>query len=211
MTRTAAVGPAAVIDSAMGIASMTAASAVRTTLRSRLVAIVAALLLVAGVGVGAAALAPTQSAWTDASFGTAAVTSGDWDAPPPATTYGCVAMNADGTVMKGGTCKVTSLVYDEWGDNSQHSRNYYVGVDSNAGNGYVRLTLDLSAGTLRNNTGVGTWKWNNAATTGGEITPTSACSALPTLVADSPTMWQTSRSFYFSVVDKRPNGSVTCK
>lgn len=180
-------------------------------LRSRLTSLVMALALVGGIGLASTSVAPTHSAWTDTTFTSAAVTSGDWAAPQPPTTYGCVAMNADGTVMKGGTCTVTALVYDGWGDNSQHFRNYYVDVTSNAGSGYVKLTLDLSKGKARNDSSTGTWKWNNAATTGGEITPTSACSALPTLEANTPSMWQASRTFYFPVTDKRAGGSATCK
>ena len=181
------------------------------TLRRRLTALIAALALVAAVGAAVASVAPTQAAWSDRAYASAAVTSGDWAAP---VSYGCIAMNANGTVMKDGTCKVTSLVFDQWGDDSMHTRNYYVAVDSNAGTGYVQLTLDLSAATMRTNTGVGTWKWGNAATTGGEFAPTSACSTLPTMVANTPTMWSSSRSFYFSVVDNRSavwSSLVTCK
>lgn len=181
------------------------------SLRSRLISLAAAIALVAGVGAAAASIAPTHSAWTDASYSSAAVTAGDWTPAPPPASFGCVAMNADGSVMKDGTCKVTRVVFDQWGDNSQHNRNYYVDVASNAGPGYVQLTLDLSAATMNSDTGTGTWKWTNAATTGGEITPTSACSALPSLVANTTTMWQSTRTFYFTMVDKRSSGSATCK
>ncbi len=179
-------------------------------LARRLTSFLALLAVFAGIGAAALVLTPTQSAWADRNYASAAVTAGDWSAP---VAYGCIAMNADGTVMAGGTCRVTSVVFDQWGDDSQHWRNYYVSVDSNAGRGYVQLTLDLAAATMRADSGVGTWKWGSNATTGGELTPTSACAAMPTLVANSPTMWGSSRTFYFASVDNRgaaPSGSVTC-
>lgn len=186
------------------------AAAIRRHLSGRLLPVVAALALVLGVAAAAASVSPTESAWTDNASSSAAVTAGEWSAP---LSYGCVAMNANGTVKQGGTCAVKSLVYDQYGNDSLHYRNYYVSVDSNAGTGYVQLTLDLSSATLRANSGTGTWKWGNAATTGGEFSPSSSCSALPSMVANSPTMWISSRTFYFQVVDNRAavwSGSVTC-
>ncbi|MET0297271.1 MAG: hypothetical protein ABW024_07715 [Microbacterium sp.] len=186
------------------------ASALPRRLSSRILQTVAALVLVTGLGAAAASVAPTQSAWTDPTSATAAVSAGEWSAPQ---SYGCVAMNANGTVKQGGTCTVTSLVFDQYGSDALHYRNYYVGVESNAGTGYVQLTLDLSAASVRWNTGTGTWKWGNAATTGGEFSPTSSCASLPTMTANTPTMWISSRSFYFQVVDNRSavwSGSVTC-
>lgn len=181
------------------------------TIPRRVAPLAAILVFLIGLGAAVASAAPTRSAWTDASFSSVAVTAGEWAAP---VSYGCVAMNANGGVKEGGTCKVTGVVFDQWGDDSQHHRNYYVSVDSNAGSGFVRLTLDLSAATMRLDLGTGTWKWGNAATTGGELGPSSACSALPTLVADSPVMWSSSRSFYLQATDNKSaawSGSVTCK
>ncbi|MET0813521.1 MAG: hypothetical protein ABWY03_10720 [Microbacterium sp.] len=195
----------------MGAAPLTAAKAVPPSWRGRIIALVAAFALVAGVGVAAASITTTQAAWTDASYTTAAVTAGDWTPAPPPVTYGCVAMNANGTVMSGGTCKVTSVVYDQWGDDTRHHRNYYVTIESNAGSGYAQLTLDLSAGTPRSVGGTGTWKWGNAGTTGGEFAPTSTCAELPKLVANTPSVWGSPRTFFFSMTDNRTGMGVTCK
>lgn len=183
----------------------------RATIASRLLAVAAALTLVVGVGAGASSLTGTQAAWNDKTFTSAAVTAGDWAAP---TSTGCVVMNMDGTPMKGGTCKVNGIVFDQWGDDATtHHRAYYVSVTSNSAGGYIQMTLDLNQATLRNNSGTGTWKWGNAATTGGHITPTSTCAALPALTGNSPQSWNWG-DFYFSMVDNKnavSPGTVTCR
>ncbi|MFB8386031.1 hypothetical protein ACFC3F_02705 [Microbacterium sp. NPDC055910] len=179
--------------------------------RSGILSLLAALALILGVGAGAAAAQSTLSAWTDPVRAVATVSAGQWEAP---ATLGCIAMNADGSVKNNGHCAVTSVVFDQWGTDAGHHRNYYVTVTSNAGNGYVVVTIDLASARMRSDTGTGTWRWENAATTGGHLAPSSACADLPLLTASTPLGWGGSGQFYLPMVDNRastPAGSVTCR
>jgi hypothetical protein len=90
-------------------------------------------------------------------------------------------MNSAGTAV--GTCSISSIVYDATGAANKHVRTYYAtfSVSSTAAS-YVTFQTNLSAATVRLDTSIGAWTWSSAVTIPGtQMTPTSACAALPSL------------------------------
>lgn len=166
----------------------------------------AALLVVGIVGVGTAVDA-TQSAWTDKTYASAVATGGTWVTPD---TVGCKAMNANGTAKAGGYCSVTSVsVQAEWGTAGDRTRNYSVTFNSNAAEGYIQFTVDLSVSG-------GAFTWTNAGLVAPtqQVTPTNGwtCAKLPILTGKTPTNWGwgASSSIYFQVTENRSSTAVTC-
>lgn len=180
-------------------------------LRMRLLSSALAAVLLVGFGGFALSAAPTQSAWTDNVHASAAVTSGEWSAP---VTIGCVAMNAKGNPKRNGTCTVTSITYEGWGNSTTRNRNYYITISSNAGqNGFVELTVDLRTATKTNDSAPGTWRWASSATLGGNLDVTSACSSLPILTAETPAGWGANGTYYLPLTDNKSaasSGSISC-
>ncbi|CAI9392280.1 hypothetical protein [Microbacterium sp. T2.11-28] len=179
----------------------------RVRLRARVAAVAAALLIVVGAGAAAGAVQDTHAAWNDKSFASAVATGGTWSAP---TSYGCTAMNADGSVKNGGRCTVTSVTADEWGTAPNRQRGYTVGFNTNAGNGYVQFTISLAVAGASSN-----FSWSTAGLVGnGQAIPTNGwtCAQLPTLTAKTPTNWGwgSSSQIYFQVVENRSSTAVSC-
>ena len=179
----------------------------RGRLRTRVAAVAAALLIVVGVGAATGVVQDTQAAWTDTSYASAVATGGTWAAP---TTFGCTAMNADGSVKNGGRCSVTSVTADEWGTAPNRQRGYNVVFNTNAGNGYVQFTINLAVSGASSN-----FSWSSAGLVeNGHATPTNGwtCAQLPTLTAKTPTNWGwgSSSQIYFQVVEKRSSTAVSC-
>ncbi|WP_293782312.1 hypothetical protein [uncultured Aeromicrobium sp.] len=170
--------------------------------------IVITMLLAALLATAAAigATTPTQAGWTDRSMTGAATTAGTW---PSAAAPGCSAMTSDGRPRPDGTCVVTAVRYDEWGEPGSRTRNYYVTMDSNAGAGFIRFTVDLSAGE-----GSGSdFGWTTAnLVPGGQASPVLGwtCSQLPMLTADTPTGWGwgVGSTIYFQVAENGSAGSA---
>lgn len=185
---------------------MNGARAMRSV-RTRLGALVAALLIVAASAGAASAVGVTESAWTDRAYASAVATGGTWST---GSTMGCVAMNANGTVKAGGTCSVVSVtVGAQWGDQGHRTRNYTVSFNTNAGDGYIQFTVNLAAGS-------GPFAWGNA----GLVAPSQqaipnngwTCSQLPTLTAKTPTNWGwgSNSSIFFQVTEDRSSTSTVC-
>lgn len=177
-------------------------------LRMRLLSSALAAVLLAGFGGFALSAAPTQSAWSDRVHVSAAVTAGDW------ATLGCVAMNANGNPKRNGTCTITGITYEGWGNSTTRNRNYYVTVASNANdNGYVVLTVDLRTATKTSDSAPGTWRWASAATLGGNLAVTSACTSLPIMTAETPKGWGANGTYYLPLTDNKSaasSGSISC-
>lgn len=175
----------------------------------RLLPIVAALVLALGLAGAAAGIQPTQSAWNDQAYVSAVATGGTWQTP---VSVGCVAMNANGTPKTGGRCVVTAVaVENEWGDPGQRMRNYRVRLNSNAQDGYVQFTVDLSQGG-----GAAGFSWTNAGLTAGssQVTPNNGwtCASLPTLTGKTPTNWgwDSNSSIFFQITEARSSQAVKC-
>lgn len=175
----------------------------------RLAPVAAALVLAVGLVGAAVGIQPTQSAWSDRTIVSAVATGGSWSAP---VTIGCVAMNADGTPKSNGRCVVTAVaVENEWGDPGQRMRNYRVRLNSNAQEGYVQFTVDLSQGN-----GAAGFSWTNAGLTAGssQVTPNNGwtCASLPTLTGRTPTNWgwDSNSSIFFQITEDRSSQAVKC-
>lgn len=169
-------------------------------------AVVAVLLAVGGIGV-AGAVQDTQAAWTDRTYVSAVATGGSWVAP---TTYGCTAMNANGTEKNGGRCTVTSVTANEWGTAPDRQRGYTVTFNTNAGNGYVQFSISLAVSGVSSN-----FSWSNAGVLdNGQVIPNNGwtCAQLPTLTGKTPTNWGwgSSSQIYFQVTENRSSATVTC-
>jgi hypothetical protein len=168
--------------------------------------------LIAGVLGGIAVVSATSgtgAAWTDRGYTSAPVSAGTWVAAPATST--CVALNGGGNAV--GSCRVSSIRYEEWGSAGNHTRNYYMtfAVSEPAPTKSIRVDIDLSTapGTT---TGTGSWNWANAATlvTTGQFTPSSTCAGLPRLQGTTISGWDwaTGPAVYFSVTDNRSGTAV---
>jgi hypothetical protein len=194
-----------------GIRPPVAADPRARSARRRRIGRVAAVGLAASalvIGAATAATADTRAAWTDATRASAAVTSGAWS-----TLGWCTAMNSVGTAV--GTCAITSIVYDASGAANKHVRTYYAtfSVSSTAAS-YVVFQTNLTAATVRTDTSVGAWTWSSAMTIPGvQMTPTSACTALPTLSGRATSAsWTASPTVSFQLADARSafQGTPSC-
>lgn len=179
----------------------------RSRVRARLVGVVAALVLIVGVAAAAGAVQPTQAAWTDKTYASAVATGGTWAAP---VSYGCTAMNADGSVKNGGRCAVTAVTANEWGTAPSRTRGYTVTFDTNAGNGYVQFTINLNVSGVASN-----FTWSTAGVSGGGQVITNngwTCAQLPTLTGKTPTNWGwgSASQIYFQVAENRASAGVAC-
>lgn len=174
-------------------------------------AALATVIAVAGLGAAAASVDNTQSAWSDQTIISSAVSAGTWQA----SLGTCTAYNNGGNAV--GTCTIKSSTYQEWGSAGNHVRNHNMSFTvSSPATAYIVFTTDLSAAT-GTSSGSGTWSWSTAATlsSSNQIVPTSACSALPTLSGRtiSGWNWQSSPTVYWQMTDNRAgqsSGSITC-
>jgi len=180
-------------------------------LRGRLRALPAAaglVALIALTGLATGALSATDAAWTDRTVVAAGVSSGSWQAP---VTVGCTAMTAAGQPLAGGSCTVASIRYEEWGSPGSRMRGYYVALSSNAGNGFIRFTIDLSAASGPSSD----FSWSRAGlTNNAQAIPVRgwSCNQLPVLTADTPSNWgwNASSSIYFQVSETRSGSGTSC-
>ena len=175
---------------------------------TRALALAAGLVLAMGIAGTVSGIRPTQSAWTDHAHVSAVAAAGTWATP---ATTGCVAMNANGTPKTGGSCHVTSIVVSaQWGANGERMRNYDVTFASNAQEGYIQFTVDLSAA------GPGGFSWATAGLTAGSshVTPTNGwtCAQLPILTGKTPTNWGwgAASSIFFQIAEDRASQAVKC-
>ncbi|HWI32050.1 MAG TPA: hypothetical protein VNT50_11200 [Microbacterium sp.] len=176
---------------------------------------IGAIALIAALAGGVAAitaLSPTRAAWTDQTVASATVSSGTWVAVPVGNT--CTALDWRGVAV--GTCAVRSITYDEWGWAGNHTRNMYLTFTvSSVATQSIRFDVDLATAT-GTPSGNGTWNWSTAATLAwGQMTPTSACTALPRLQGTTVSgwTWLLSPPVYFSATDNRAGaapGSISC-
>lgn len=168
----------------------------------------AASALVIGAAAGAAAVARTHAAWTDATRASAAVTSGAWSA-----LGSCTALNSAGSAV--GTCSISTMVYDATGGTGKHVRSYSVTFAvSSTSAATVVFQANLGAATVRVDTSVGAWAWASAVTLPAtQMTPTSACSALPSLSGRATSVnWTTAPTIAFQLADARSafQGNPSC-
>jgi hypothetical protein len=151
------------------------------------------------IGAAAAATADTRAAWTDATRASAAATSGAWSA-----LGSCTALNAAGAAV--GTCAITSIVFDATGGPGKHLRSYAAtfAVSSPAAVSVV-FQAALNAATMRTDTSTGTWNWAGAMTLpAAQLTPTSGCSALPSLTGRATSAnWTAAPTVAFQLADAR--------
>lgn len=148
----------------------------------------------------APALPVTVSAWNDRTLTVASVTAGSWSPAPEA---GCTAMTSAGQELEGGWCSISAVHYSESGSHGQRTRNYHVVTDSNAGAGFIRLHLDLSAATGPSSS----FSWSNAGLGHGHITPSPgwSCSSLPWVGGDTASggNWGLQSSIEFHINEDR--------
>ncbi|MCR6688210.1 hypothetical protein [Cellulomonas sp.] len=150
------------------------------------VALVAVLLTASALLGGAAR--PTTAAWTNAGFGTAAVTTGTW------SDFGtCRVVNATSkAVVAGKPCTVTGI---RWASNrdgkpvGQRTDHLYVTVSaptaSTGGNELIEVTANFAAATDI----PATWVWSTSGYGGGNLAGSVAgwaCSNLPTAKLYAP-------------------------
>lgn len=180
-----------------------------TARRFRRLVVAAALVAALGVAGAVTGIRATESAWTDRTYVSAVATGGTWSVP---VTVGCVAMNPNGEPKPGGRCSVTSVTVEaEWGTNGSRMRNYTAYFNSNAQDGYVQFTIDLSTAT-----GSGPFSWATAGLTAGssQVIPASGwtCASLPTLKGKTPTGWGwgPNSSIFFQITENRSTQPVKC-
>jgi len=214
----AAPGGAAVGGTLLGVGSLpTAVPAATVSPRLGFRAALAVALvgiLLGGIAVVSATSA-TGAAWTDRGYASAAVSAGTWAVAPGGNT--CVALNGGGNAV--GTCRVTSVRYEEWGSAGNHTRNYYMtfAVSQPGPTRSIQVDIDLSTAT-GTTTGTGSWNWANTATlvSTGQFTPSSTCAGLPRLQGTTISGWDwaTGPAVYFTVTDNRsgaPVATQTCR
>jgi len=193
--------PAAAQSAATVGSAPTVAAGVRSSRRRRLayaMGALAAAAMLAIAGGTVASVAETQSAWTDVTYASAAVTSGTWS-----TTGTCTAMNSANVAV--GSCSIASMTYDGWGEQNKHLRNMYITFKvTDQSTSYIVFTVDLSQAKVGTDSSVGAWNWPTAVTLpSSQMTPTSACSALPKLSGRTVSGWNwtTSSTIYFQMAD----------
>ena len=177
--------------------------------RFRRLLVAATLVAALGAAGAVTGIRATESAWTARTYVSAVATGGTWSVP---VTVGCVAMRPNGQPKQGGRCSVTSVVVDgEWGTVGERMRNYVVTFNSNAQDGYIQFTIDLSKAT-----GSSAFSWSTAGLTADstQVTPNNGwtCANLPALTGKTPTNWGwgASSSIYFQIAEKRSSQPVKC-
>lgn len=180
----------------------------RTGMRRVWTVALATILGIVGVATATAGVEHTQSAWTDTTYTSAVATAGTWSVP---VSVGCTAMNANGTPKNGGFCEVLSVAVDqEWGTPGNRMRGYNVRLRSNAQDGYIQFTIDLSSA------GSADFSWATAGLTAGSshVTPNSGwtCADLPKLTGKTPTNWGwgPNSAIYFQITENRSSQAVNC-
>lgn len=175
--------------------------------RSVWLASVAILLLFALIAGLFTSVTPTHAAWTDRVAAQATVKAAVWAQAPE---EGCTAMTSSGQPLAGGTCSITSVGYSESGHPGARTHNYHVALNSNAGSGYIRLTVDLSKATGT----ASSFSWANAGVGHGHITVASdwSCASLPVLTGDTAVggNWGSHSSIEFHVYEDRSAHPVQC-
>lgn len=160
-------------------------------------AITAALLTLVALTSIAAAVTPTQAAWTDQAIISAQVSAATWQNEPVSS---CATLNPGGQPSHNSTCEVTGISFNQWTDGTSVVRDYQVTVRI-TGNTNVAPRFEVD---LREASGSGTWTWGTAATVPtGHYTPAAGylCSELPILRATGPTNWGASYNVWVRVVE----------
>ncbi len=117
-------------------------------------------------------------------------------------------MTANGTPKAGGSCSVTSVtVSAEWGNVGSRMRNYSVQFNSNAAEGYIQFTVDLSQGSFA-------WTSAGLVAPSQQVAPNDGwtCGQLPTLTGKTPTNWGwgANSAIFFQIAEDRTSTSTAC-
>lgn len=170
----------------------------------RLLALLAALLVVvAGIGI-AGTVAPTQAAWTDRVSVSAVATGGTWSVTPTPGT--CTAKEQSGGAV---SCSITKIEvsFDSW----NNIASYYV-TFSAANAKWVSFTANLTTATAKSgSTAPPSSFWTKAGLVSAPhftTTPGWTCASLPTISANA-NEWQTG-TVYFTVRGDKTAGPTIC-
>lgn len=163
---------------------------------SRLLGLLAAVTIVIGVGAAAASVAPTQSAWTDSTYISAAASAGTWQSP---TSTSCSAWDQNGASVP---CTVSKITFSSWQEsNTKRVREYNLAFTApNAKK--ITFSVDLTTGTRQSGAVESpAWSWKNASV-GSDAQFTGingwTCASLP-LVTGQAKDWHS--SVYFQVFE----------
>ncbi|MEZ0446803.1 hypothetical protein [Cellulomonas sp. ICMP 17802] len=176
--------------------------------RRRALTAVVGLVLTALAGL--VSTEPTSAAWTNDVHVTAVATTATWSTG----TTSCTVVHLVGTVetvTAGATCAVSGVKMQAagwWGTAPSRQTNLDITFTSTgaAYPDYFRFTVDLSTTPGLPNG----WVWSTSGTGVGNLVVRSACSALPSLTATSPTTWGPPTTLYTPLYENRAGNTASC-